>query len=104
MPYRQELVLQFSVNSLEDYDDLIELEDGIIEALCNQGKVDGHDVGVGEMNIFIRTDRPERAFEIIKSLPKIQERLLYFRAAIRAVGGDQFKILYPAELSHFSIA
>ena len=35
--------------------------------------VDGHDMGLGEINIFVHTDLPERAFDSAKT---IVERLL----------------------------
>jgi len=72
--YKQELVLQLPANSVKDYDTFIELENNIAAGLKNLGEVDGHDFGVGEMNIFVRTDCPKLAFEKIKSL--IERKIL----------------------------
>ena len=47
---------------------MIELEEIIIRSLGNLGKVDGHDAGSGEMNIFVLTDHPELAFERVKQV------------------------------------
>ena len=66
--YEYQLVLQWPAVSLRDYDELIELESRIISEIGTLAEVDGHDMGVGEMNIFIHTDHPKLAFEKIKSL------------------------------------
>ena len=102
--YSKELVLQLPANSIKDYDALIELEDKIIAGLDNLGKVDGHDSGAGEMNIFVRTDHPILAFEKIKSLLGTQDFMPDLKAAYRDVGKDDFTILFPPGLDHFSIA
>jgi hypothetical protein len=102
--YRQELVLQLPASSIRDYDALIELENRIIAGLGNLGEVDGHDMGVGEMNIFIRTDYPKLAFEKIKSLLGTQDFMPELKAAYRDIGKDNFTVIYPPELDHFAIA
>src|SRR5688572_12241714 len=102
--YQQELVLQLSASSLKDYDAMIELENVLIAQLDNLGEVDGHDMGVGEMNIFIRTDHPKLAFERVKSVLGTKDFMPDLRAAFRKVGKDQFTILYPNNLTHFTIA
>jgi hypothetical protein len=66
--YGQELVLQLPGSSIKDYDAMIELEDQISAGLDNLGEVDGHDMGLGKMNIFIRTDHPKLAFERVKQI------------------------------------
>lgn len=102
--YQQELVLQLPGNSIKDYDALIELENSIIAGLGNLGKVDGHDMGVGEMNIFVRTDHPKAAFEKIKSVLGTRDFMPDLKAAFRDVGKDNFTVIYPEDLSHFAIA
>jgi hypothetical protein len=101
--FSQELVLQLPGNSLQDYDVLIELEDSIITGLGNTGAVDGHDMGLAEMNLFIRTDHPKLAFDAIKTLPQVERFMPQLKAAYRDVGGDNYTILYPPDLSSFSI-
>ena len=49
--YEYQLVLQWPAVSLRDYDELIELESRIISEIGTLAEVDGHDMGVGEMNI-----------------------------------------------------
>lgn len=60
---KYQLVLQFQGDSLCDYDAMVALEDGLIAALDDSANVDGHDVGSGEVNIFIFTDEPKKAFQ-----------------------------------------
>ena len=52
---KYQLVLQLPASSIKDYDEMIELEETIIKGIGSLGKVDGHDAGSGEMNIFILT-------------------------------------------------
>ena len=102
--YSQELVLQLPASSIKDYDAMIELEDQIIASLGNLGKVSGHDMGVGEMNIFVRTDHPKLAFEKIKLLLGTQDFMPDLKAAYRDVGKDNYTVLYPPGFGNFSIA
>ena len=59
---KYQLVLQFAVDSMEDFDRLVALEDGLIEELDEAAVVDGHDFGSGQFNIFILTDGPMPVF------------------------------------------
>ena len=59
---RYQLVLQFRGDSLADYDQMIALEDRLSEELKHTAKVDGHDCGSGESNIFIFTSDPATTF------------------------------------------
>ncbi|MGD0262010.1 MAG: hypothetical protein ABSD29_19770 [Verrucomicrobiota bacterium] len=102
--YPQEIVLQLPASSIKDYDALIELENSIIAGIGNLGEVDGHDMGVGEMNIFVRTDNPKLAFERIKLLLGTKDLMPDLKAAYRDVGTDSFTVLHPAGLKHFDIA
>lgn len=102
-PYRQQLVLQLPGNSIQDYDAMIKLEDQIIAGLGNIGDVDGHDMGMGEMNIFIRTDHPKLAFDAIRALPGIRPFMAQVKAAYRDFESDNYIVLYPPGLSSFSI-
>ena len=55
---KYQLVLQFTADSMEDFDRLVALEDKLIEEMDDVATVDGHDFGSGEFNIFILTDDP----------------------------------------------
>jgi hypothetical protein len=53
-------VIQWPGSSTEDYDSMVEIENLLISGLSDGNNVDGHDVGSGEVNIFIETDNPLR--------------------------------------------
>jgi hypothetical protein len=101
---KYQLVLQFPASSIKDYDAMIELEEIIIRSLGNTGKIDGHDAGSGEMNIFILTDYPKRAFQAIKEFLGTRDFMPDLKVAYREICKDEFIILHPAGLSSFTIA
>jgi hypothetical protein len=96
--------LQLPAFSINDYDTMIELEDRIINGLGDLGHVNGHDAGSGEMNIFVSTDHPALAFDRIKLLLGTGDFMPQLKAAYREVGREEFNVLHPADLNHFSIA
>jgi len=83
---------------------MIEIEEAIIKGLGGLGKVDGHDAGSGEMNIFIITDQPLFAFEQIQAILGSRDFMIDLKAAYRQMDSDDFTILYPFGLAHFQIA
>ena len=60
------LVLQWDVDDAgetDDLDALVAMEDALEASLPTAcGSVDGHDLGSGEMNLFVLTDEPVAAF------------------------------------------
>lgn len=92
---KYQLVLQFRANSIADYDEMITLEDELIERLGSSAKVDGHDCGSGEMNIFIHTDEPNKTFEAIR--PVVAERKLIeeLTVAYRERAGEDYTVIWP---------
>jgi hypothetical protein len=101
---RYQLVLQLPVSSIEDYDELIDLEETIIRGLGELGDVDGHDAGSGEMNMFVLTDEPQLSFQRIKVLLGARDLMRDLRVAYREIGKSTFAIIYPPGLTHFAIA
>jgi hypothetical protein len=98
------LVVQLDGKSLVDYDRLIAIEDRIIEALPRgDGDVDGHDMGSGEMNIFVVTDLPERAFELIHRILADEHLLETVRVAYRRIDGEKYTVLWPVGLEDFRV-
>jgi hypothetical protein len=57
---KYQLVIQLAAESLDDFDNLVVLEETIRTKLelSSNTLVDGHDFGLGEFNIFIHTDEP----------------------------------------------
>ncbi len=97
------LVLQFAGDTIVDFDWLNSVEDRIVDVLTDGDEVDGHDMGNGEMNIFILSGNPTQTFtRIMKKLPDIQSRG-ELRAAYRDVNGDSYSILWPRSATKFKV-
>lgn len=49
------VVVQFKTDAAADFDRLLHIEETLLQAFsqCNDGFVDGHDIGQGTFNIFI---------------------------------------------------
>ena len=92
---KYQLALQFPANSIRDYDEMIALEDVLIETLGTSTKVDGHDCGSGEINIFIHTDEPEKTFKRIRDAVAKREILPNLVAAYRELLGQEYTVLWP---------
>ena len=101
-PRRYLLVIQVPIESVGDFDRLIEAEERIEALLLGLGQVDGHDAGSGEGNIFIRTDAPQIALQ--KALPCLDEKVRdRARAAYRELDGEQYTLLWPPGLTEFRV-
>lgn len=95
------LVVQIPEVSIS-YDQVIEMEDILIEHLNDLGEVDGHDIGSGEVNIFIQTSR------VMECYSRIVEQLsdkwgTVIRIAYRQIDGDEYHILFPQSLETFEV-
>ena len=100
---KYQLVLQWPATSISDYDALIEVEDALIEKLSDDNEVDGHDAGSGEVNIFIRTDDPERALKQVEDILGGHVFWVDVRVAYREVAGNEYTILWPKGLAEFRV-
>ena len=99
-PRKYRLVVQIPIESMGDFDRLVEAGERIDALLKDLGQVDGHAAGSGEGNLFIATDTPELAFQ--KALPCLDERVRdQARAAYRETEGETFTILWPPGLKEF---
>ncbi len=101
---KYQLVLQWPATSIKDFDAMIEVEDTLIGGLSAQSEVDGHDAGAGEVNIFIRTDDPNYAFDEVKAILGSRDFWIDARIAYREVGKNEYTILWPKGLSTFKVA
>jgi hypothetical protein len=97
------LVLQWPASSAADFDDLVAMEAQLSSALGPDGSVDGHDFGSGEMNVFVETHAPNAAFAKAAVALGDTPRWSEVRAAYRNTLEDEYEILWPPELSAFSV-
>jgi hypothetical protein len=91
-----QLVLQFRGDDCLDFDAMVSLEDEIQQIVEPIADVDGHDLGSGEMNIFILTADPVATFERAKPLLFAASLLDKVSIAFREVRSDDFTVLWPA--------
>jgi hypothetical protein len=92
---RYQLVRQFRGDSLADYDQMIALEDRLTEELGHSAKLDGHDCGSGEANIFIHTSDPAATFWLVRQVLMHERWLDAATVAYREVDGEQYTVLWP---------
>lgn len=101
---KYQLVIQFPEALTGGFDLLIKLED-ILEANLKTSEVDGHDIGSGEMNIFIYTDDPQFTFNEIKNLFESEKEVVCnMKAAYRDTEKEEFICIWPKELREFHVA
>ncbi len=99
-----QLVLQFATaEELDSYDRLILFEDALISLLGRSAKVDGHDCGSGEMNIFITTETPISTFALVQQTDQSIRPSQEMKAAYRPMDGDDFTCLWPPGLEDFDV-
>ena len=94
---KYQLVLQFRGDSLADFDAMVALEDQLIKDLGHLAKVDGHDCGSGETNIFIFTSDPAITFWRVRHTLQRAGRLDAVTAAYREVQGASYTVLWPED-------
>jgi hypothetical protein len=100
---RQQLVLQLSVESIEDYDAVVELEDKLIDALDDGSDVDGHDVGGGTMNLFIWTDDANATFTRAQRVLSDHPLTASLKAGYLDEDAEEYTPLWPAGLARFDV-
>jgi hypothetical protein len=90
-----QFVLQFCGDSLADYGAMVALENELITVLGDSAQVDGHDVGSGEVNIFIITADPVRTFQQLRVVLERKRCLGAVTAAYRSVDGEEYTVVWP---------
>lgn len=98
-----QLVFQLPGSSQVDFEDLTRLERELRSEVGNLGTVDGHDMGLGEMNIFVLTRSPIQFFERALTLTGIRRAMPRMKVAFREVEGEDYEILYPPGLYEFEV-
>lgn len=100
---KYQLVLQFEASSMNEFDRLVALEDGLIEKLNDFATVDGHDFGSGQFNIFVLTDAPAASFRKAQETIATQGIPNVMRSAYRELDGEEYVVLWPPSLTEFSV-
>jgi hypothetical protein len=89
------LVLQFIETMFVGYNTMLDIEDCLVEALGSEHYVDGHDYGIGEMNIFIITSEPEGAFKECIDAIAAKGLTPAFKAAYRDMEEKVYTVIWP---------
>jgi len=91
-----QLVIQFPLAgaTAEEFDRLLMIENEFGLVLRNGHQVDGHDIGYEEMNIFIHTNDPYEAFDLVKNTLS-ENNLSNIVAAFREIKGDDYTVIWP---------
>lgn len=100
---KYQIVIQLPEALYDDLDWIADVEDKLDETLLN-AEVDGHDIGSGEVNIFIHTNDPVNVFKIAKNI--LEEEgvsLENIKAAYREIIGEDYIPLWPENLSDFKV-
>jgi len=101
--HKYQLVVQFAGDDIADFDEMIEIESRLMYTLGERHLVDGHDVGSGEVNIFIYTNDPILACDEIMALLSDRQRT-DARVAYRSLDSEEYAVLWPLDLDQFSVA
>ena len=82
------LVMQWPFHDISDLDHLVAFEKLLRFRLPRRiVRVDGHDVGSGEMNIFLFTDKPQRALDECRALIRSARIAEHLSAGYRDLTG-----------------
>jgi len=100
---KYKLVLQWPYPSSSDGVGLLSTEGLTEKAIGELGVVDGHDIGSGEMNVFVHTKKPRSAFEKAKPLLFLMGQLPEMKAGYRDFDEDDYAPIWPAELDPFAV-
>jgi hypothetical protein len=88
---------------MNDYDEMVSIEDLLIERLSKRCKVDGHDFGSNETNIFVHASDPHGAFEEIRTILSGHRLWPDTRIAYRPINEDEYTIIWPEGATTFNI-
>jgi hypothetical protein len=82
---------------------MIDLEGRLIDGLSGEHLVNGHDVGSGEMNVFVHTSDPDLACSEVRHLMNEDEQKQAI-IAVRPFESDEYAVLWPHDQNTFSIS
>jgi hypothetical protein len=89
---------------MNDYDEMVSIEDLLIERLSKRCEVDGHDFGSNETNIFVHAADPHGAFEEIRTILFGHRLWADTRIAYRKIDGDKYTAIWPAGTETFIVS
>ncbi|MFJ1268538.1 hypothetical protein ACD661_08230 [Legionella lytica] len=98
-----QLVIQLLEEPYNDIDLIADLEDKLEGSLID-AEVDGHDIGNGEVNIFIHTNTPADILKRVKSI--LEEEcfdLAHVKIAYRKFDAENYLPLWPDNLVEFEV-
>lgn len=98
-----QLVLQWPASSLDDYDEIVEIEEMLLSKLGEEHEVDGHDAGSGEVNIFIRCKDPHATFEAVRSILQNEFHWSAVRVGYRNIEETKYRAVWPNGLTNFEV-
>jgi len=98
-----QLVLQLRGSSQLDFEEMLGIEKELVSGIGDLGEVDGHDMGQGEMNIFVLTTSPIRCFEHVRSLQRVARAMSRLKVAYRLLDSDDYEVLHPPGLYTFTV-
>jgi len=93
--WSHQLVVQFPDEGFEDFDSVIAFDDALERALGEDSEVDGHDIGLGEVNYFVLTRHPGTALSSILDAfgDALSERAA--RIGVRMFTAEAYDCLWP---------
>lgn len=98
-----QLVIQLLEDQYGDIDLIADLEDKLDDSLID-AEVDGHDIGSGEVNIFIHTNAPEDTLKTVKYILEEEHfDLANVKIAYRKIGSEKYHPLWPENLAEFEV-
>ena len=75
------------------------LNESLIDA-----EIDGHDIGSGEVNIFIHSNNPTNTLTLVKVILEEEGiNLEHIKVAYREIGGNLYISLWPENLGDFKV-
>jgi hypothetical protein len=101
---KYQLVFQFEETAIPDHDSLLAFYDLLEAVLQPTSVLDGHDIGMGEFNLFVHTDEPQVVFEIVGQAIGTARPELPFASGYRHFDDDEYTPLWPRGSTKFSVS
>ena len=100
---RYQLVLQFTADTIAEFDQFVALKEKLIDALEYSAIVTVKTSDNQSSDIFILTAEPAMVFDKAHRIIRDQRLQQGMRAAYREPPGENFMILWPTTLTEFSV-